>query len=385
MRPTPDSAFVSIPAIIERQTAAHAGETIMRRKDRGIWKAITWAHLAEQVRRIGGAVLGAQIARGDTAAIISETRPEAAYADLAIQGAGAVSIVVHPEETADRIEHMLRSSGCRLLFVESEEQLDKVLTVREHCPALSRIVIFDMKGLREFSGQGCMSLDAFVSGCPADVNWDVSVNVASPDQPAIVLFPRDETGSPGRTLSHGDVARMTGGAGARLMLRQRDERLAVLRMSDITERIWGLYLALGTGCVSNYLESPETAIENLQELQPTVLGADAEAWAHLHARATRSATAATSVQRLAYMWALKAGRRGGVGAAMAGPLVLHAVRRELGLNRLRSAYVAGAPISAATLDWARSLGITIQQIDEPITSGDRADAEPQPLMQNAHA
>jgi long-chain acyl-CoA synthetase len=384
MRPTPDSAFVSIPAIIERQAAAHAGETIMRRKDRGIWKAITWAHLAEQVRRIGGAVLGAQIARGDTAAIISETRPEAAYADLAIQGAGAASIVIHPEETADRIQHILRSGGCRLLFVESEEQLDKVLTVREHCPAVSSIIIFDMKGLREFSGQGCMSLDAFVSGCPADVNWDASVNAASPDHPAIVLFPRDETGSPG-TLSHGDVTRMIGGAGARLMLRQRDERLAVLRMSDVTERIWGLYLALGTGCVSNYLESPETAVENLQELQPTVLGADAEAWAHLHAKATRSATAATSVQRLAYMWALKAGRLGGISAAVAGPLVLHAVRRELGLNKLRSAYVAGAPIGAATLDWARSLGITIQHIGEPVTSGDRAGAEPQPLMQNAHA
>jgi hypothetical protein len=70
---------------------------------------------------------------------------------------------------------------------------------------------------------------------------------------------------------------------------------------------------------------------------------------------------------------------------MAGPLVLHAVRRELGLNRLRSAYVAGAPIGAATLDWARSLGITIQHMDEPANSGDRADAESQPLMQNAHA
>ena len=148
--------------------------------------------------------------------------------------------------------------------------------------------------------------------------------------------PRDETGSSGRTLSHGDVARMIGGAGARLMLRQRDERLAVLRMSDVTERIWGLYLALGTGCVSNYSESPETAIENLQELQPTVLGADAEAWAHCMQGHTFGHGSHTG-PALGVEWALKAGRLGGVSAAMAGPLVLHAVRRELGLNRLRSA------------------------------------------------
>ncbi len=68
-----------------------------------------------------------------------------------------------------------------------------------------------------------------------------------------------------------------------------------------------------------------------------------------------------------------------------GPLVLRAVRRELGLNRLRSAYVAGTPVAAATLDWARSLGIAIQHIDEPGAGGDQADAEPRPLMQNAHA
>ncbi len=284
MQAASGSAFVSIPAMVARQAATHAAETIMRRKDRGIWKAITRAQVAEQIRRIGGAVLAAGIGRGDAAAIISETRPEAAYTDLAIQGAGAASIVMHPEETPDRIQRILHSSNCRLLFVESEEQVDKVLTVRERCPALASIVIFDMKGLREFSGPGCMSLDAFAASSPLASEWDASVNAVKADQPAVILFPRDDADLPGREFSHGDLSRMIGGAGARLMLRPRDERLAVLRMSDVTERIWGLYLALSTGCVSNYLESPETAVENLQELQPTVLGADAEAWAHLHAQ-----------------------------------------------------------------------------------------------------
>jgi long-chain acyl-CoA synthetase len=384
MQPAIDSGVASVPALVARQAGAHADETIMRRKDRGIWKAITWGQLAEQVRRIGGGLLAAKIGRGETAAIISETRPEAAFADLAIQGAGAASIMIHPEETAERIEHILHSTGCRLLFVESEEQVDKVLTVRERCPALASIVIFDMKGLRDFSDQGCLSLEAFVAGGLA-ANWDASASTVTPEQPAVILYSREEDSPQGRVLSHADLSRTIGAAAARLMLRPRDERLAVLRMSDTTERIWGLYLALNTGCVSNYLESPETAAENLQELQPTVLGADAEAWAHLHARATRLAKSATRVQRLAYGWALKAGRRGGSGGALAGPLVLHAVRRELGLNRLRAAYVAGPVVGAGTLDWARSLGIIIQRLDEPVASGDLAGAESQILMQNAHA
>jgi long-chain acyl-CoA synthetase len=385
MQASPDVAFASVPAMVAQQAHAHATETIMRRKDRGIWKAVTWAHLADQVKQIGGAVLAAQISHGDIAAIISETRPEAAYADLAIQGAGAASIMIHPDDANDRIEHILHSSGCRLLFVEGEEQLDKVLPLRQRCPALSRIVIFDMKGLREFSDPACMSLDAFVAGCPFAADWEASIKSVTADQPAVLLFPRDGTSPIGRTLSHREILRMIGTAAQRLSPRPHDERLAVLRMADVTERIWGLYLALATRSISNYLESPETAVENLQELQPTVLGADAEAWAHLHARATGSAKAATRLQRLAYGWALRAGRLGGGSAALAGTLVLHAVRRELGLNKVRLAYVAGEPIGGATLDWARSLGIAIQRIDEPVASGDQPDARHQPLMQNVHA
>ena len=59
---------------------------------------------------------------------------------------------------------------------------------------------------------------------------------------------------------------------------------------------------------SNYLESPDTAFENLQEVQPTVFGADAEAWQHLHDTRDRARpTAATRVQRLLYRLGDRAG------------------------------------------------------------------------------
>ncbi len=356
----------------------------MRRKDRGIWKAVSWAQLADQMKAIGGAVLAMDVGRGDAAAIISETRLEAVYADLAIQGAGAASIVIHPDDAADHVRHILHSTGCRLVFVESEEQLDKILTVGDHCPALSRIVIFDMKGLREFTDHRCVSMEAFITGYSSTADWPAAVKAVVLDQPAIVLFPRDDTSLMSRPLTHREVLRMIEG-GARLSLRAGDERLAVLRMADITERIWGLYLALTTGCISNYLESPETAVENLQELQPTVLGADAEAWAHLHTRATGLAKAATQVQRWAYAWALRLSRSGSAGAGLAGVLVLHAVRRELGLNKVRVAYVAGAPVGLAALEWARCLGIAIERVDEPASGGGQLDAASQGLMQDAHA
>jgi long-chain acyl-CoA synthetase len=358
-----DPTLVSMPALVAHQAQVHGSETILRAKDRGIWKSVTWAQLEARVREIGIALLAADFSRGDVVAIVSETRPDAVYADLAIQGCGAASLAIDPDDDPQRVCHKLSSSGSRLAFVENEEQLDKLLSIRERCPALSRIVVFDIKGLRDFADANCVGIGRFVTASGA-ADWIKAVRAIEADQPAVIQFPSDENYGMGRTMTHSDLMHMVAAACARLPIRAHDERLAVLRLSDITERVWGLYLALETRCISNYPEGPDTIVENLQESQPAILGSDAAVWSHLHGLATAQAKSATSVQRLAYHWALHACRAGGPKARLADLLVLRAVRREFGLNRLRLAYVGGASVKPAALDWARSLGITIQRIDE---------------------
>jgi long-chain acyl-CoA synthetase len=374
--------LISIPALIAQHASSDGEAIILRTKDRGIWKAVTWSQLEAKVRAIGTALLAADFARGDVVAILSETRPEAVYADLAVLGCGAASIAIDPDEEPERVGHLLASGGVRLAFVENEEQLYKVLALRQRCPALSRIVVFDMKGLRDFADADCVSLAAFAeTGGGAD--WAAAVRSIAADQPAVIQFPRGD--SLGRTLTHSDLVHMVGAGRARLPIRNGDERLVVLRLSDITERVWGLYLALETGCISNYPEGPDTMIENLQELQPTVLGADAAVWGHLQALAAARTKAATATQRMTYGWALRAGRLGGSQGRLAGLLVLPAIRREFGLNRLRLGYVGGTPVAPAALDWARSLGIAIQRVDETAAGSAQLDERYQALLQNAYA
>jgi len=380
-----NQTVTSIPARIRQYAVSHAAETILRTKDRGIWKAITWARLDSVVAQISAALVSDGFSRGDVVAVLSETRLEAAYADLAILGSGAASVAIHPEDEPGRLCHILSSSGARLAFVENEEQLDKILQVRDRCPALGRIVVFDMKGLRDFADPMVISLETFGKASAGGGDQAAAVQAITGDQSAVIQFPRGEASGFGRILTHGDLAHMVDAASARLAIKAGDERLAVLRMADITERVWGLYLGLETRCISNYPERPDTAVENLQELQPTVLGADAEVWDHLHALATLRAKTATHTQRIAYMWALRAGRSGGPARALANLFVLRAVRREFGLNRLRLAYVGGAPVSSSAQDWAMSLGIAIQRLDEPVLGAGKLDERYKALMQNAYA
>jgi long-chain acyl-CoA synthetase len=195
----PGHGEASIPAILAGRIAAHAAEVIIRKKDHGIWKTTTWSQLGVRVREIGMGLKAIGFRHGDVACVLSETRPEFVHIDLGILGAGGVSGGIHPDEPAELLGQALQESRCRVLFVENDEQLDKALLVRERCPALQRIVIVDMKGLRDFADPMCESLDAFVArGAEHDhahaSAWDTGVTAITAELPAVLLFPQGTGG-----------------------------------------------------------------------------------------------------------------------------------------------------------------------------------------------
>ena len=351
----------TIPALLAQQVATYGSETILRKKQRGIWNAVTWSEFDVHVGEIGRGLRAAGVTQGSVVALVSEMRPELAYADLAVLGCGAISVAIHPEDEASRVGEILRDSGAAYAIVEGEEQLDKVLSVRAACPTLRRIIIIDMKGLRDFHDPDCVGLtDLIVSG-GGQSDWRTVTASVAPDQTAAILVRR--TGA-GRNVTHAEIMRLIEEAGATLAVRANDERLVVLPMCDPTERVLGLYLALKHRVISNYLENPETATENLREVKPTVFGADSEAWERLHARTTTQAANATGVQRLLYQWAIGTG-----GGLLANVLVLPAIRAQLGFGKLRIAYVGDREIPVEVGLWATALGITVRYIN-PFQKGE---------------
>jgi len=361
---------LTIPALVADRIAAHGNQTILRKKHRGIWHAVSWAQLGAHLRDVGAGLKAIGFQPGEVACVVAETRLESVYTDLAILGAGGVSAGIHPATEAEPLGDALRQAECRVLFVENEEQLDKALLVRERCPSLRSIIVFDMKGLRDFDDPMCESLSDLVSrGAAAGDNWTADV---TEDQPAILLLPQ------GRLLTHGDAMHLIANARNFLKPQVGDERLALLPMSHVMERVFGLYLSLDARAISNYLENPDTVMENLQEVKPTLLGTDRAIWERLYARATSAAAGATRLQHSLYRSAM----------AMGGPLarfcVLRAVRRELGLSRLSRAYIGAASLPPDIEHWAKALGITIQQIDGQATQGIALDARYRALMQEAY-
>ncbi len=147
----------TVAKLFRHTAAARDDRVAMMHKDFGIWQKITWRDYAEGARRTGLGLVALGLRPRDTAAVLAETIPEWLFTDMGIIGAGAVSVGLYPTSSREQVEYIVNDSGARFLFVEDEEQLDKVLERRARMPRLERVIVYDMTGLKRFSDPLVMS------------------------------------------------------------------------------------------------------------------------------------------------------------------------------------------------------------------------------------
>ena len=269
----------TLPAMFWNAAAKRAGRVFMRQKKLGIWRAWRWDETAHAVREIGHGLLALGFEAGDCASIASNTVVEWVLADLAVLSAGGVSNGIYPTDAAAQVHYLCADSRTRVLFVEDEEQLDKALEVREGLPLLRKIVVFDPKGLRDFSDPGVIDLAALreLGRHHAGVQpgaLDARAAACRPDDLAILVYTSGTTGKPkGAMHSHRGLVYTTRGYNRIVAQDESDERMCFLPLCHIAERIGGEYFSVYTGATLNFVENPETVPENVREIAPTVFTA----------------------------------------------------------------------------------------------------------------
>ena len=149
----------TVAELFWKRATERGDKVAVREKDFGIWNEYTWADYGEQARLVGLGLKALGLERGDIVSIASEVNKEWMFADLGVICAGGVTNGVYPTDAPNQVEYLINDSGTRFYFAEDEEQLDKVLEVRDRTPTLERVVIFDMEGLRDFDDDLCMSFE----------------------------------------------------------------------------------------------------------------------------------------------------------------------------------------------------------------------------------
>ncbi len=372
----------TIPAVFWNAVALRGEQVWMRQKELGVWRSWSWQQTGDAVREIAGGLLALGFERGHTASILANTVVEWVLADLAVLSCGGVSNGIYPTDAASQVHYLCEDSATRVLFVEDDEQLDKALDVRERLPLLQKVVVFDMKGLRDLDDPGVMSLEALRT---LGREWlarhpDAVLHRAADCQPedlAILVYTSGTTGKPkGAMHSHRGLVYTTRGFNTLVAQDEHDERMCFLPLCHIAERMGGEYFALYTGAKLNFVENPETIPENVREIAPTVFTAVPRVWEKFYSGVMIALKESSALQRAAYAWSIGVGMRiaekvmagetVGTGLklrfTLARWLALNNTRKLIGIHRARFCVTGAAPISPELVKWYMALGVPMLEV-----------------------
>ncbi|WP_454644760.1 AMP-dependent synthetase/ligase [Bradyrhizobium liaoningense] len=375
-RDAPCLAGDTIHGMFWNGVAARSGQPLMRQKELGIWRTWTWRETGDLVRELTLGFVDLGLQPGECVSVLSNTRVEWVWCDLAILSAGGVSNGIYPTDSASQVQYLCEDSSTVMLVVEDEEQLDKALEARTHLSRLRKIVVVDPTGLARFSDPMVLTLDEVRQLgrildhiCP--LLFAQRCNARIPSDLAILVYTSGTTGKPkGAMHSHQGLLAVVRGQNEIMPQDASDERVCFLPLCHIAERVVGLYGALFTGTRMNFVENPDTVAENVREIAPTVLTGVPRMWEKFYSAVTLAIRDSGPVQQAMYRWAIAVGHEvtdqilAGRPISillrakywLAGWLALENVRRFIGIHRCRFLMTGAAPIAPDLIRWYLALG-----------------------------
>jgi len=372
----------TVPKLFWHGVSTRGPKTILRQKAFGIWQAVTWTELGDIAREVGMGLVSLGYAPGEVASILSNTNREWVFADLGALGVGGVVNGIYPTDAPAQVEYLLSDSASVFVFVEDDEQLDKVLEVRARLPLLRKVIVFDMEGLRDLDEADVISLEALRALGRAHLEqageeWARRRALRRPEDLAILVYTSGTTGRPkGAMISHANIIATVKAYQASFPQFEGDERMCFLPLCHIAERLGGEYHALHAGAVMNFVENPETVPENVREISPTIFTAVPRVWEKFYSGVLLQLKESGPLQRWAYGVAIGIGTRvaqrrearqpvpGGLAAAfwLSRVLVLNNVRKVIGVHRARILITGAAPISPDLVRWYMALGLNMVEV-----------------------
>jgi long-chain acyl-CoA synthetase len=143
----PDDTFSKL---LLRNARLRGARPASREKEYGIWQTWSWAEVEREVRALSCGLAALGLKRGDRVAIVGDNRPRLYWTMVAAQAVGGVPVPVYQDAVADEMKYVLDHAEVRFVVAEDQEQVDKVLAVREFCPRIDTIVFCDPRGMRHY-------------------------------------------------------------------------------------------------------------------------------------------------------------------------------------------------------------------------------------------
>ena len=283
---------------------------------------------------------------------------------------------------AAELVYVLEHAEVAVVVAEDQEQVDKILSLKDRLPRLRLLVYDNPLGLAQYNSPFLRAFDEideegrkFADAHPGYV--EAELGKGAPDDIALLVYTSGTTGrSKGVMLSHANLIASGEALAASEDIRASEEWLCYLPMAWVGDALYSTVMSLLVGFTCNCPESPRTLLRDLHELGPTAFLGPPRFWENLLTSIQVKAADATPLKRKIFeifrdLAARAELRRSDgrsvpplmrLGLAVGDVLVFAPVRDQLGFGRVRWAYTGGAPLGPDAFRFFRSFGINLKQI-----------------------
>ena len=375
-------SFDTLPKLLLENARIRGDRPASREKDYGIWLSWTWAEVADEIRALACGLAALGLKSGDKVTICGDNRPHLYWSMTAVQALGAIPVPVYQDSVPDEMRYIYEHAEARFAIVENQEQVDKLLEIKDGVPSLQHIVYRFPRGMRHYD-QPFLDLFADVQdrGRAFDREnpgfYEDSVARSTGADIAIMLYTSGTTGRPKGVMLSFDNLIITGRNGAiRENLTEEEDMLAYLPMAWIGDNIFSVSQSYVTGFCVSCPESSDTVLEDLREIGPTYFFAPPRIYESLLTKVMIRIEDAALIKQRMFHFFMGVARRVGMDILDGKPvafadrflywlgniLVYAPLKNVLGFSRIRLAYTAGEAIGPDIFTFYRSLGLNVKQL-----------------------
>ena len=334
----------------------------------GVWEPQTWQEYGALAKQIGLALKSSGMEKADKISILSQCRMEWVACDMGIIGMGGITAPIYHSNTPEQVQYIVEHSEAKFIFLENQEQLDKMLKIWNRLPNVKKIIVFDSYVPKDIPN--VTTLNKFIQTGVDDDSFEEHIEDSDPNDAISFIYTSGTTGNPkAGVISNSNVISSIEHLPEMLDISQNDLTVAYLPLAHIAERLLGHFLKLVYGNQTAFAESIEDMPNNVRQVGPSIFFGTPRVFEKFYAKIATAISDATSFQKKIYHWAISIGKEISISDGsnsfflkskgwLAKFLIYNKIMDIFG-GRIRYMISGAAPISPDIINFFKWMNITI--------------------------